>query len=243
MLALFRKEVNLFLSSLIGYIAIGLFLLANGLICWVFTDSNILDGGYANLDPLFQFAPWVFLLLIPAITMRSFAEEQETGTMELLATKPITDGQIIAGKFLAAFFLVVFSILPTLVYAAAISALASPPGNIDSGAIAGSYLGLLLLGAGFVSVGLFASSLTRNQIVSFIAAMFACFVFYQAFDSLALLPGLLGSADKVLLSLSMGAHYRNLSMGLIETRDVVYFLSVVAFFFLLTKTVLSSRKW
>jgi ABC-2 type transport system permease protein len=243
MIAIFRKEVNLFLSSLIGYIAIGIFLLANGLICWVFPDSNIPDGGYATLEPLFQFAPWVFLLLIPAITMRTFAEENENGTMELLATKPVTDNQIIGGKFLAALFLVGFSILPTVVYYFAISALASPPGNVDTGGIIGSYIGLFLLGAGFVSVGMFASSLTGNQIVSFIASLFACFLLFQAFDSVAMLPVFVGRADGILQQLSMGTHYRSISLGLLDTRDILYFLSVVAFFFLLTKTVLASRKW
>ncbi len=243
MIAIFRKEVNLFLSSLIGYIVIGIFLLANGLICWIFPDSNILDGGYATLEPLFEFAPWVLLLLIPAITMRSFAEENENGTMELLATKPVTDTQIIGGKFLAAIFLVVFSILPTVVYAFAISALSSPPGNIDTGGIIGAYIGLILLGAGFVSVGMFTSSLTRNQIVSFIASMFACFLIYQVFDSLAVLPVFAGSADRFFQALSMGAHYRSISLGLLDTRDIIYFVSVAGFFFLLTKTVLASRKW
>jgi ABC-2 type transport system permease protein len=243
MIAIFRKEVNLFLSSLVGYIAIAIFLLANGLICWVFTDSSILDGGYATLEPFFQFAPWVLLFLIPAITMRSFAEENETGTMELLATKPVTDGQIIGGKFLAALFLVAFSILPTVVYYFAIRQLASPVGNVDTGGIIGAYIGLFCLGAGFVSVGMFTSSLTRNQIVSFIGSMFACFLIYQAFDSLAALPVFVGNADQILQSLSMGTHYRSISLGLVDSRDLIYFASVVSFFFLLTKTVLSSRKW
>jgi ABC-2 type transport system permease protein len=243
MIAIFRKEVNLFLSGLVGYLAIAIFLLGAGLICWIFPDSNILDGGYATLDPFFDFAPWIFLFLIPAITMRSFAEENESGTIELLATKPVTDAQIISGKFLAAFFLVVVAVLPTLVYVAAISALASPAGNIDGGGIAGSYVGLLLLGAGFVAIGLFTSSLTRNPVVSFITGLFGCFIGYQAFDSLALLPVFVGSADRTLEALSLGAHYRNLSRGLIELRDVLFFLSVVALFSLLTKTVLESRKW
>ncbi len=243
MIAIFRKEINLFLSSLIGYIVIAIFLLVNGLICWVFPDSNIPDSGYATLEPLFQFAPWVFLFLIPAITMRSFAEENDNGTMELLATKPLTDAQIIGGKFFAALFLVAFSILPTLVYFAAISALASPPGNVDTGGIIGAYIGLLLLGAVFVAVGMFSSSLTHNQIVSFIGAMFACFVLFQAFDSLAALPISVGTADRILLDLSLGSHYRSMSLGLLDSRDIIYFGSVIALFILLTKTVLGSRRW
>lgn len=243
MIAIFRKEVNLFLSSLVGYLAITIFLLGAGMIAWIFPDSNILDGGYATLDPFFDFAPWIFLFLIPAITMRSFAEENDTGTIELLATKPVTDGQIIAGKFFAAFFLVVVAVLPTLVYAFAVSELASPVGNVDKGGIAGSYAGLLMLGAGFVSIGIFTSSLTRNPVISFIGGLFACFIGYQAFDSLAMLPVFAGSADRILEGISLGHHYRNLSRGLIDLRDVLYFASVVLFFVLLTRTVLDSRKW
>lgn len=243
MIAIFRKEVNQFLSSLVGYLAITIFLIGAGLICWIFPDSNILDSGYASMDPFFDFAPWIFLFLIPAITMRSFAEENESGTIELLATKPVTGIQIITGKFLAAFFIVVVAVLPTLVYVAAISALASPAGNIDGGAIAGSYLGLLLLGAGFVAIGMFTSSLTRNPVVAFILGLFACFVGYQAFDSLALLPVFVGSTDRYLEALSLGVHYRNLSRGLIDLRDVLFFTSVVLLFGAMTRTVLDSRKW
>jgi ABC-2 type transport system permease protein len=243
MIAIFRKEVNLFLSSLVGYIAITIFLIANGLICWVFTDSNIFDGGYASLDSFFQFAPWIFLFLIPAITMRSFAEETETGTMELLATKPVTDLQIIWGKFLAALFLVLFSILPTIVYYFAISELASPVGNVDTGGIIGSYIGLFFLGATFVAIGLFTSSVTNNQIISFITGLFACFIMYQAFDSIAQIPAFVGSLDKYLIPLSLNEHYASISKGVIDTRDVLYFCSVIAFFFVCTKTVLGARKW
>jgi ABC-2 type transport system permease protein len=242
-IAIFRKEINLFLSSMIGYVAVAIFLLANGLVCWVFPESNILDGGYAVLDPLFEFAPWVFMFLIPAITMRSFAEEKSSGTIELLATKPVTDTQIILGKYFAALFLVIFAILPTLLYFFSISELASPRGNVDGGAIVGSYIGLTLLGGGFAAIGLFTSAVSGNQIVAFITGLFACFVLYLAFDSFGRIPAFVGSVDRWLSALSMNAHYRSVSRGAIDLRDVVYFLSVVLLFLAATRTALGSRKW
>ena len=243
MLAIFRKEVNLFLSSLIGYLTIAIFLVANGLVVWVFSDSNVFDSGFADLTTFFQFAPWIFLFLIPAITMRSFAEEQSTGTLELLSTKPITEWQIVLGKYLASVFLVAFSVLPTIVYFFAIYELASPVGNVDVGALIGSYIGLFMLGSTFAAIGMFSSSLTANQIVAFIAGLFACFVLYQAFDSLAALPAFIGGLDTWLVRLSLAEHYRNMSQGVIDTRDLVFFGSMIAFFLALTQTVLLSRKW
>jgi ABC-2 type transport system permease protein len=243
MLTVFSKEVNVFLSSLIGYIVISIFLVANGLICWIFPNTNIFASGYADLETFFQFAPWIFLFLIPAITMRSIAEELEQGTLELLATKPIRDWEIVGGKYLATLFLILFSILPTIVYYFAISALASPKGNIDQGAIMGSYIGLFLLGACFASIGVFMSSLTKNQIVAFIGGVFACFLLYQSLEALALIPGLSGGMDKLLDSLSAGTRYRSVSQGLLDSRDILYFLSIVLFFLAATKTALSSRKW
>ena len=243
MLTVFSKEVNVFLSSLIGYIVISIFLVANGLIGGIFPNTNIFASGYADLETFFQFAPWIFLFLIPAITMRSIAEELEQGTLELLATKPIRDWEIVGGKYLATLFLILFSILPTIVYYFAISALASPKGNIDQGAIMGSYIGLFLLGACFASIGVFMSSLTKNQIVAFIGGVFACFLLYQSLEALALIPGLSGGMDKLLDSLSAGTRYRSVSQGLLDSRDILYFLSIVLFFLAATKTALSSRKW
>lgn len=182
MFTLFKKEINTFFSSLIGYMAMVVFLLTTGLFLWVFPDTNLLDYGYASLDSLFFTAPWIFMFLVPAITMRSFSEEFKSGTIELLATRPITDFQIIAGKYLAAVFLVFFALLPTLVYYFTIYQLGLPPGNLDTGAIWGSYIGLLLLGAAFAAIGIFASSLSSNQIVAFLLAVFLCFIFYQTFD-------------------------------------------------------------
>ncbi len=243
MIAIFRKELNVFFSSLIGYIAITIFLIANGLFAWVFPETNILDDGYATLDSFFNFAPWILMFLIPAITMRSFAEEKNSGTIEFITTRPITDMQIIFGKYLAALVLVIFAVLPTVLYYFTVSALASPAGNVDTGGIIGSYIGLILLGATFVSIALFTSSITNNQIVAFIAGMFACFFFYLAFDSLSLIPAFIGTADKYFNAISINRHYLNISKGYIDLRDVIYFSSMIGIFILMTKTALGIRKW
>ena len=188
MTAIFKKEINAFFSSLIGYIAVGVFLLMMSLFLWVFPDTNLIDSGFASLDQLFSIAPNIFLLLIPAITMRSFAEENQNGTMELLATRPISDTAIIMGKYWACIVLLAMSLVPTLLYYISIYLLGSPVGNIDTGAVIGSYLGLLLLGAAFTAIGLFASAVTTNQIVSFILAVFLCFVMYLGWDFISAMP-------------------------------------------------------
>jgi len=185
MIAVYIKELNSFFSSLIGYISMFVFLLGIGLFVWIFPDTNVLDYGFASLDTLFGSAPWVFMFLIPAITMRSFAEERNTGTFELLATRPLTDRSIILGKYFAAVTLVVFTLLPTLLYYYSIYQLGSPIGNIDTGSVIGSYIGLLLLGSIFTAIGIFSSSITTNQIVAFVLAVFLCFFFYLAFDFLS----------------------------------------------------------
>jgi len=243
LIAIFRKELNVFFSSLIGYIAITIFLVANGLFAWVFPDTNILDDGYATLDSFFNFAPWILMFLIPAITMRSFAEEKNSGTLEFITTRPITDMQIIFGKYFAALALVIFAILPTVLYYFTVSALASPAGNVDTGGIIGSYIGLILLGATFVAIALFTSCITNNQIVAFITGMFACFFFYLAFDSLSLIPMFVGSADAYFNAISINRHYQNISKGYIDLRDVIYFMSMITIFVLMTKTALGARKW
>ncbi len=183
------------------------------------------------------------MFLIPAITMRSFAEEKNSGTLEFITTRPITDMQIIFGKYFAALVLVAFAILPTVLYYFTVSALASPAGNVDTGGIIGSYIGLLLLGATFVAISLFTSCITNNQIVAFIAGMFACFFFYLAFDSLSLIPYFVGTIDKYFNAISINQHYQNISKGYIDLRDVIYFCSMVSIFILMTKTALGSRKW
>jgi len=243
MYTLLKKEVNGFLNSLIGYIVILVFLLMIGLFLWVFPmQFNILDFGYANLDGLFILAPFVFLFLIPAITMRSFADEKKSGTLELLLTQPLTDLQVILAKYFSGVLLVAFSLIPTLVYYFSVSRLGLPPGNLDSGSIWGSYIGLLFLGASFVSIGIFASSLTDNQIISFILAVFISFFMYMGFEMIYTFV-VSGSIGLMIESLGINAHYSSMSRGVIDSRDLIYFLSIAVFFILLTRVSLESRKW
>ena len=243
MYALLKKEIYGFLNSLTGYIVIVVFLVMTGLFLWVFPlGFNILDNGYANLDGLFMLAPFIFLFLIPAITMRSFADEKKSGTLELLMTQPLTDLQVILAKYFAGVILVVFSLAPTIVYYISVYLLGLSPGNLDSGAIWGSYIGLFFLGAGFVAIGTFASSLTDNQIVSFILALFISFFMYMGFEFIYTFI-VSGKAGLVIESLGLSAHYSSMSRGVVDTRDVIYFISVTALFILMTKLSLESRKW
>lgn len=242
MIAIFRKEINLFFSSFIAYIVIGVFLIANWLFVWILPGSNVFEFGYANLDELFNIAPWVFMFLVPAITMRFFAEENKTGTIEILATKPLTETDIVLGKYMAGMVLVLFSLIPTLLYLYTIYQLAAPVGNIDTGALYGSFIGLLLLGAAYVAIGVFASALTDNQIVSFILAMFLCFFFYILLDWLRDYT-LMNPADPFLEFMSIKNHYLSISRGVLDTRDLVYFLSFAGLFLIVTKTLLERKKW
>ncbi|MBI3502555.1 MAG: gliding motility-associated ABC transporter permease subunit GldF [Bacteroidetes bacterium] len=242
MFTLFKKEIRAFLSSLIGYIAICVFLLLVGLFLWILpTDSNLLNNGYAGLDSLFSLAPWVFLFLIPAITMRSFADEKKSGTIEFLLTKPLTDLQIILAKYFAGVTLVLFSLLPTLIYYYSVYKLGNPVGNIDSGGTWGSYIGLFFLASAFTAIGIFASSLSDNQIVAFILAVFLCFFCFIGFEYVSMLA--FGKTGSIILSLGINDHYASMSRGVIDLRDVIYFLSLSGIFILSTKTVLESRKW
>jgi ABC-2 type transport system permease protein len=240
---IFRKEISVFFSSLIGYIVIGVFLLILGLIMFIFPDSSLLNYPFATLDQFFGMAPLIFLFLIPAVTMRSFAEENQSGTIETLLTRPLRTLEIVMGKYLACVVLVIIALLPTLLYYYTVYDLGSPRGNLDSGAIAGSYAGLILLGAGFSAIGLFASSITNNQIVSFILALFLCFVFYYAFFLISKLPVFVGTSDDFVQRLGMDYHYASISRGVIDTRDIVYFLSIIAFFIVLAVGALERRKW
>ena len=243
MYALFKKEISNFLNSLIGIMVIVVFLLITGLFLWVFqSDFNIMSFGYANLDSLFILAPWVFLFLVPAVTMRSFAEERRTGTMEMLFTKPLSDWQIVWGKYLAGVALVLLALIPTLVYFFSVYRLSLPVGNVDAGGIWGSYIGLFFLSAAFVSIGLFCSSLTNNQILAFLLSVFLCGFIYIGFDMIYSMA-LFGSVDLFIQQLGIASHYSSLSRGVIDTRDILYFLSVIVLFLSMTKLVLSSRKW
>jgi ABC-2 type transport system permease protein len=243
MFALFRKEVSGFLSSIVGYAVIVIFLALLSLFIWVFPGNfNIPENGFATLDPMFTIAPWVFMFLIPAVTMRFFAEERRTGTIELLLTRPLTEMQLIMAKYLAGQFLVVVALLPTLVYYFSVYQLGNPVGNIDSGGFWGSFLGLFFLSSGFTAIGLFASSVSDNQIVAFIVALFISFIFYTGFDAIGSFTAL-ESIDTFIINLGINAHYQSISRGVVDTRDVIYFASLTFFFVLITRLVLESRKW
>lgn len=243
MIVLLKKEINVFLNSLIGYIAILFFLLSISLFMWVIPMGlNIFDNGFANIDTLFTIAPWVFLFLIPAITMRTFADEKKSGTIELLLTRPLSDLQIILAKYFSGVILVVISLLPTLIYYYSVYHLGNPVGNIDTGGMWGSYIGLLFLASAFVSIGIFASAISNDQVTAFIMALFLCFVSYTGFEYISSLD-LFGKIDNLILSLGINEHYISMSRGVIDTRDVVYFISLNALFIIATRTVLESRKW
>ncbi|MFO7979025.1 MAG: gliding motility-associated ABC transporter permease subunit GldF [Bacteroidales bacterium] len=243
MFTLFRREISNFLNNLTGYIVIGVFLIIMGLFLWVFpVEYNILLGGYAHLEGLFSLGPLVFLFLVPAITMRFFADEKKTGTIELLLTRPVTETGIILAKFFAGLVLVILALIPTLVFFLSVHYLALPAGNIDHGGIWGSYIGLLLLGAGFVSIGLFASSLTDNQVVAFLIALFLCGFSYLGFEMIYSLEWF-GSLNLFIRDLGIHSHYLSLSRGVIDSRNLIYFFSLIVIFLLLTKIKLESRKW
>ncbi|MEP3386886.1 MAG: gliding motility-associated ABC transporter permease subunit GldF [Reichenbachiella sp.] len=242
MLAVFVKEINSFLNSLIAYIVIGVFLTSIGLLMWVFPESSILEYGYADMSTLFNLGPYVFMFLIPAITMRFFSEEKRTGTEELLMTKPLTTLQIILGKYLAGFALVVLSVLPTLIYFYSVYTLGNPVGNLDISGTVGSYVGLVLLGGVFVAIGIFSSALTDNQVVAFVLAVFLCFVLYSGLSSLATID-VWGSASLLLQEMSLLFHYESLSRGLIDVADMVYFISVIALMVFFTQLKLDAKKW
>ncbi|MGM0376387.1 MAG: gliding motility-associated ABC transporter permease subunit GldF [Bacteroidota bacterium] len=243
MIALWKKELLTFFSSLTGSLVIVVFLVMSGLFLWIIPGNmNILFGGYANLDGLFYMAPWLYLFLVPAVTMRLFADEKKSGTLELLLTRPLSDWHVVLGKFLAGFTLVILSLLPTLVYFYSVMQLAQPVGNVDTGAVWGSYIGLVLLAGAYVAIGVFTSALTENQIVAFVLAAVLAFVFYSGFDELASIP-VFSDVDTFLVGLGIDSHYRSVSRGVVDVRDVVYFLGLIAVFLGLTKIKLSSRKW
>ena len=242
MLAIYRKEVNSYLNSLIAYVVIAVFLTGTGLLMWVFPDTSVLAYGFADLSTLFSLGPYIFMFLIPAITMRSFAEERKAGTMELILTQPVTDWQLVLGKSFASWTVVVLAVRPTLIYYFSIYQLGNPVGNLDSAGIFGSYIGLTLLGGVFTAIGTLASSLTENQVIAFILAVFFCFFLYTGFSSLA---GLEFWGDSALVVEKFGIlhHYDAMSRGLIDSRNLLYFITVTTLMLLLTQLVLNSRKW
>lgn len=238
MFAILKKEINSFFASPIAYLVIGVFLLINGLFLWVFKDDfNILNAGFADLNSFFFLAPWVFLFLIPAITMKSFADEFSDGTIELLKTKPISDWKIVLGKFWASLLLVFVALLPTLTYAYTIYQLANPIGDIDFGSAIGSYIGLLFLAATYTSIGLFTSTLSKNQIVAFILGVMITFFLFYGFDAISISLG----NELAIKKMGINEHFKSISRGVIDTRDTIYFLSVTVFFLFITKTRLNNE--
>lgn len=243
MFSLLKKEINTFFSSITGYLVIIVFLLLNSAFMWVFKGgNNVLESGYASLDSLFTMAPWIFLFLVPAITMRMFAEEKRSGTLELLFTRPVSEWQIVISKFLAAWILVLISIIPTLAYFVSVYLLGAPQGNIDTGGTWGSYIGLLFLGGIYAALGVYSSSLTDNQIVAFILAVLLSFLFYLGFD---LLSTVFAQGEFVHLVEKLGIqfHYLSISRGVLDSRDLIYFAAVIFIFLYATRYVLLSRKW
>jgi ABC-2 type transport system permease protein len=243
MLAIFRKEISGFFSSLTGYIVIIVFLLINSLFMWVFPGEwNILDSGYAGLDTLFLLSPWIFLFLVPSVTMKMIAEEKKTGTLELIYSKPVTERSIVYGKYFSSVVLVLLALIPGIIYYVSVWLLGEVPGNLDRGGTMGAFIGLFFLAAVYASAGLFASSLTDNQVVSFIIAVMISFFMFMGFDSIAYLPGL-KKIDELVLWLGINEHYKSISRGVIDLRDILYFIGVVLIFNEATRLVLLSRKW
>lgn len=234
------REIKSFFGSPIGYLVIAIFLLLNGLFLWVFDgDFNILKSGFADLSPFFTIAPWILIFLIPAVTMRSFSDEKKQGTIELLMTKPLSVWQIVNGKFLGAFLLIVIAIIPTFIYVYVISTLGNPEGNIDMGSTMGSYFGLLFLIAGYTSIGIFTSTLSENQIIAFITSVFLCFVFYFGFDGISTF---VKSFEDIIASIGMNYHFKSMGRGVIDSRDVIYFVSLTILFLSMTVYKLKSLK-
>ncbi|MBT8220278.1 MAG: gliding motility-associated ABC transporter permease subunit GldF [Bacteroidia bacterium] len=242
MASIYIKEIRLFFSSMIGYLVIGFFLLVLGLMIWVFPEYSVLESNYATLAQLFELGPFLFTFLIPAITMRSLAQEKSLGTLEFLSTKPLRSLDIIVGKFLANLTLVILAILPTIIYALSISQLGSPVGNLDTGEILGSYIGLIMLGAGFTGLGILASAVTDNQISAFLMGVFLCFMFYWGFDLISGLSLFFASGDLLIQKLGMAFHYNSISRGVLDMKDLIYFLSLTVFAIVLTDLVLKMNR-
>ena len=234
------KEVSLFFNSLVGYIVIAVFLVLTGLMFWIYPETNILDYGYAEMDIFFDIAPYVFLFLIPAVTMRMFSEEARTGTLELLFTRPITTRQIIFGKYLGSWLIVIIALVPTMVYYFSLYQLGNPPGNIDSAGVVGSYIGLIFLSGVFVSIGIFTSTLSNNQIVAFILAAILCYFFYEGLSQLAQIFS--GATAYYINYLSLSYHYDSLSKGVIDSRNIIFFVSFSLVFILVTEWFLEKKR-
>jgi len=236
MFAILKKEINSFFSTSIGYLVIGIFLITNGLFIWVFKgEFNILDYGFADLSGYYFIAPWIFIFFIPAITMKSFSEEKKQGTLEILLTTPISNWQLVLGKFLGAFTLIILALLPTLLYIYTVYQLGNPIGNIDLGSALGAYIGLLGIAIIYCAIGIFTSSISNNQIVAFILAVFLCSTLYSGFEGLSEITGT--SIEKI----GIKSHFNNISKGIIDTRDIMYFFSISALFLFFTSLTLTKK--
>jgi ABC-2 type transport system permease protein len=242
MWVIFKKEIRSFLGSFIAYIVIGVFLILTGLFLWMIKGNNVFDLGIASLQVMFEIAPYILIFLVSSITMKSISDEKRLGTLEILTTKPITDTAIIAGKFFASVTLIAIAILPTLFYFYAVYQLATPVGNVDIGATIGSYFGLILLAACYASIGMFSSSLTDNQIVALITSMLLNFFFFGVLSMLGDVSWL-NFIGKSLEWFGLEFHYDSISRGLVDTRDVIYFVGFILVFLGLTKIIFESRKW
>lgn len=239
MTAIFKREINSFFASAVGYLVIAVFLLLNSLFLWVFKgDFNILNSGFADLSAFFQLAPWILIFLIPAITMKSFSDEKRLGTLELLLTKPISPLAIVLGKYFGALVLSLITLVPTLLYIVTLWQLGNPPGNLDIGSITGSYLGLVFLIAAYTGIGVYTSTLSNNQIVAFIIAVFSCFFFYYGFEGISTLFSDHGFS---IAGLGLKAHFDSIARGVIDTRDIGYFMIVTAFFIFVTSQRITSK--
>lgn len=234
MLAIFKREIQSFFTSPIAYLVIGLFLVLNGLFLWVFKGPyNIFEYGFADLSNFFQLVPWVFLFLIPAITMKCFSEERKLGTLELLFIKPLSLSQTVLGKFFGTLVLGIIALLPTFIYVYAINELGTTVGNLDMGPVIGSYTGTLFLMFCYTAIGIFASTLSENQIVAFIIGVVLCFLLFYGFEGLASLFES-GQAALTVQGFGMKHHFDSISLGMLDTRDLLYFISLSAFFLFLT---------
>jgi ABC-2 type transport system permease protein len=240
MITIAKKELHQFFSSLTGYITIILFLIINALYLFVLKDSNIFDFGYATLISFFEFAPWIFIFLIPALSMRSFSDEFKSGTFETLQTQPLTKWQIVLGKYSAILLVIIIALIPTLLYVITIHSLSST-GGIDSGAITGSYIGLFFLAAVFAAISTWCSSLTSNAVIAFLLSAFACIILYFGFTAISKLPVFTGNADYYIEMLGIDFHYQSISRGVVDTRDIIYFLSVIFLFLFVTQKNLINK--
>ncbi|MDQ2863807.1 MAG: gliding motility-associated ABC transporter permease subunit GldF [Bacteroidota bacterium] len=240
MTPLIKKELHQFFNGLTGYITIILFLLVNGLYLFVLKESNIFDFGYATLDKFFELAPWVFIFLIPALSMRSFSEEYKTGTFEILQTRPLTKWQIVSGKYFSVLTVIFIALLPTLLYVYTIHSL-SAAGGIDSGGISGSYIGLIFLAAVFAAISIWCSALTSNAVVAFLSGAFSCLVLYFGFNAMSQLSVFTGNADYYIQMFGIDFHYRSISRGVVDTRVIIYFLILIFLFLFVTQKNLTKK--